>query len=104
VTSSTEIAKAQDTTNSRQTLNPSSIESGAVTTKAEDRGTNGSFAKYATNIIVGNLGLPTADTNSAGVTTINPPQKGQGAVFYDNKSKQTAEINKATLNKLANYQ
>jgi len=58
----------------------------------------GTFKSFDLNIIVGNLGLPTITSDGLGNhTTIAP---SQGAVFYDSKANEKAEITTYALKKI----
>jgi RHS repeat-associated protein len=56
------------------------------------------FKSFSENIIVGNLGLPTIQTDGLGKQITTMP--AQGAVFFDSKSTKQAEISKNALNKI----
>jgi RHS repeat-associated protein len=50
----------------------------------------GTFSSYKRNIIVGNLSMPTSQTDQFGKTTFSTPQRG--AVFYDRNSVPTMQL------------
>jgi len=47
---------------------------------------------------VGNLGLPSINSDGLGHKTVSNPN--QGAVFYDSNSKPQAEVTKSALQKI----
>jgi RHS repeat-associated protein len=58
----------------------------------------GTFKNFSSNIIVGNLGLPTIQQDALGKQTTIMPQ--QGAVLFNSSTTKQAEVTKSALQKI----